>query len=84
MSSIAKVDRKVSKNLKRIFTELEREVERVAGQKMGMSLVIYNSEAGSRLNYISNVDRPAVIQVYQTLLDGWNEGMPDVPAHEVE
>jgi len=84
MSSIAKVDRKVSKNLKRIFTELEREVERVAGQKMGMSLVICNSEAGSRLNYISNVDRPAVIQVYQTLLDGWNEGMPDVPAHEVE
>jgi len=84
MSSVSKADIAVSSNLQRIFKELEEEVEIIAGQKMGMSLVVYNSEPGSRLNYISNVDRPQVVQVFRILLDGWAQGMPDIPAHKVD
>lgn len=58
-------------------------VEEIAGQPMAITMIVFNAEPGSRLNYISTCEREKAIEVYKALLEGWGEGMPDVPAHEV-
>lgn len=73
----------ISRNLQRIFSDLGDELSDLThGKHIGLSLVIFNHEENSRLNYISNIERTEVIKVWETLLDGWSKGMPDVPAHE--
>jgi hypothetical protein len=76
-------DEKVSFELKDIAEKIDDKLESVAGQKMGFSLVVFNVESESRLNYVSNCNRQDVIKVYKTLLEGWEKGMPDIKAHEV-
>ncbi len=73
---------KLSKELKNIAGRLEKEIEHAAGVKMAFTLVVYNTEPGSRLNYISNANRAEVAGCLRSLLEGWEAGMPDVPAHE--
>ncbi len=82
MSHVAKPDALVSKQLQEIFAKLESEVEAIAGQKMLMSLCVFNSEPGSRINYISNGQRKDVAAAWMSMVKGWGEGMPDIPAHE--
>jgi hypothetical protein len=59
-------------------------LEDIAGKPMGFSLIVFNAEAGSRMNYVSNCDRQEVINAMKSLLAGWEQGMPDIPAHEIQ
>ena len=80
--STAKPDLIVSRELQDIFRRLVQEVQELAGEKMMLSLCVFNSEPGSRMNYISNCNREDVETCWLNLINGWREGMPDVPAHE--
>lgn len=77
-------DRKISEELQAIANELEQRLEQIAGQKMNFSLVIFQTELGSRMNYISNTKREDVVGAMQSLLTGWGKGMPDLPAHKFD
>ncbi len=81
MSKTAKADRLVSEQLQGIFKKLESDLEELAGRKMMISLCVFNSEAGSRINYIANGDRKDIAVAWLSMIKGWGEGMPDIPAH---
>lgn len=80
---ISAADVAVSDALRQISDELSAKLEEIAGQRMHFSLIVFQSEPGSRLNYVSNCQRDYVVGAMQALLQGWRAGMPDVPAHEV-
>ena len=73
----------ISENLQHIAKELEKELTFWAGQSMCFTLLVYNTTPGARMNYISNTDKGDCIKAMRSLLDGWEEGMVDIPAHEV-
>lgn len=83
MSKVAKEDIEVSRGLSSLADLVQIEVEKMAGKKMGFALVVFNAEAGSRMNYVSNCDRDQVANALESLLIGWGGGMPDIPAHEI-
>jgi len=76
-------DRLVSEQLRDIADELDKRLLDVAGQSMNFSLLIFQAEEGSRMNYISNCERDSVLQALKSLVHGWEQGMPDIKAHEV-
>ena len=76
-------ENKVSQNLQAIAAEIEDRLQEVAGQRMLFSLVVFNTTPGTRMNYISNGDRDDVATALRNLLESWDQGMPDVPAHKV-
>lgn len=77
-------DRKISEQLKSIADKLDKQLETIAGQRMSFSLVVFNAEAESRMNYIANCNRQDVANAMKSLLHGWEQGMPDIKAHEME
>ena len=84
MTHISKEDLLVSKDLERIFSDLLKEIKKVSGKDHAVSLCIFNSEAGSRVNYISNTDRELVAGAWELMIRHWNEtNMPDIPAHKL-
>lgn len=80
---ISPADRAISESMQELATELHNRLEGIAGQTMGFSLVVFNAEAGSRLNYVSNCDRQEVYSALKSLIAGWEGGMPDIPSHEI-
>jgi len=76
---IASPDLKISKELVSIANQLDDKLREVAGERMGFSLVVFQSELGSRMNYMSNCERGNVRHALTSLLKGWDEGMPDIP-----
>ena len=55
----------------------------ITGEDMGFMLMVFNTTNDARTNYISNCDREEVIDSMKFLLDKWADGLPDIPAHEV-
>jgi len=41
-------------------------------------------QSDSRASYIGNCDRKEIADAVQKCLDHWRDGMPDIPAHEVQ
>lgn len=80
---ISPEDRAVSEAMQALAGSLSSLLEEIAGKPMGFSLIVFNAEAGSRMNYVSNYDRQEVINAMKSLLAGWDAGMPDVPTHEI-
>lgn len=70
----------VSQQLQALARKLDEDIEKIAGQRVGFSLFVYTPE---RMNYISSIDRAEAIAVLENVLEGWKQGMPDVPAHKV-
>jgi hypothetical protein len=70
----------VSQRLQDLARELDRQLEDIAGEPVGFTLIVYTSP---RASYISNVDRKVAIREMLRLLAAWRAGMPDIPAHEV-
>ena len=83
MTAPTKAEVKLSKELQDIAKKLEVTLEKRAGKKMLFSLLIFNEEEGSSMQYISNTDRESIIDALKSLLIGWDEGVADIPAHEV-
>ena len=77
-------DRKISESLRGVADGLDEALEEIAGQKMQFSLIVFQTEPDSRMNYISNCQRDDVVAAMKSLLDGWEQGMPDIKAHELQ
>lgn len=80
---ISPADMAISKSMQQLAGEIGDRLESIAGQRMGFSLIVFNAEAGSRINYVSNLDRREVHTALKCLLEGWEAGMPDVPSHKI-
>ena len=74
----------VSKDLQEIFGKLLAEINESAGAEMSVSLCVFHTKPGSRINYISNMDRKDVAMCWKSMIRGWEQGMPDIPAHKVQ
>ncbi len=74
-------DIRVSLNLQQVARALEEVLDEVAGQRVSFSLFVWTN---GRANYIANsTDRAEIRCALLTVIDGWETGMPDVPAHKV-
>lgn len=73
----------ISKNLQAMAQQIDAQLKEIAGQEIGFFLLVGNTEAGGRTNYISNMDRAQSAEVMLDLLDRWMAGMQDIPAHKV-
>ncbi len=72
---------KISKKLPAVADHLDSKLRKIAGQPVAFSLIVWTE---GRFQYVSNSkDRDEIKGALQALIDGWNDGMPDVPAHEV-
>lgn len=83
MPKVAKEDQEISKGLQDLAALVNKEIKKLSGKETGFALVVFNAEAGSRMNYISNCARNEVANAFESLLVGWKAGMPDIPAHKV-
>lgn len=78
MSSAAVV---VSKDLQQIARDLDKAISKSAGQNVSFSLFVWTE---GRANYISNsTDRAEIKRALMSIIEGWDAGMPDIPAHKV-
>lgn len=72
---------KVSKEAPCIAKRLSDDINQIAGEPVAFSLFIWTE---GRCSYISSAtDRAEIIAVLESMIAGWKEGMPDIPAHEV-
>ena len=76
-------DKEISRKMQDIGKEITDRLKDITGEDTGFSLIVFNREPESRLNYVSNCDREQVVEALTALLEGWGKGMPDIPAHEV-
>lgn len=82
--NLSSADRRISEELSAIADRLNKKLEEIAGQPMSFSLCVFNAEPGSRINYISNCKRDDVANAWLSMIDGWEAGMPDIPAHRID
>lgn len=73
----------ISKNLQDIAQQVSAQLKAITGQEVGFFLLVGNTEAGGRTNYISNMDRAQSVEVMLDLLNRWASGMKDLPAHKL-
>lgn len=71
----------VSRGLQEVARDLDQQLERLAGARVSFSLFVYTE---GRTQYISSSgDRAEIKRAITAILDGWEAGMPDIPAHEI-
>lgn len=73
---------KVSMALQDVAQTIDLQLEAIAGKRIGFSLFVWTD---GRCNYISQagMGRREIKAAIQSVIDGWDQGMPDVAAHEV-
>lgn len=71
----------VSRHLQEIAKEIDKRLEELVGHKVPFSLFVWTED---RSNYISTAERADVATVLRAHLEGWDKGMPDIPAHHYE
>lgn len=76
-------DVKISLALQHIADSIQRQLKGIGVHDRAFALVVFNSKPGGRMQYVANGDRRDVAQALKALLDGWGDGMPDVPAHKI-
>lgn len=79
-----KAEKAVSLAMQGIMTTLDDSITELAGEQMGIALFVFNAVPGGRINYVSNCNRQEVIAALKSMISGWEAGMPDIPAHEVQ
>ncbi len=71
---------KLSKKLQSIARTLDKKIEKVAGERVAFTLIVFTD---GRASYVSTCDRKESVREIKKLLDYWGNGFPDIPAHEV-
>ncbi len=74
------ITHKISTEAKNIAKNVDKNLKEIAGERIGFTLIIYTDD---RATYVSNVSREMAINELKTLMEYWEAGMPDIPAHEV-
>lgn len=63
-----------------IAKDLDKAIEAAAGERVAFTLVVFTE---GRASYISSASREDSVREIRNLLDLWERGMPDVPAHRI-
>lgn len=71
---------KLSLALPEIADIIEQAIFKASGERIGFSLMVFTPD---RASYISNCERSDVIPALAGLLDHWQAGQLDVPAHKI-
>lgn len=71
----------ISVNFQGIMEGLSNVLEEVAGEPTGFALLVFTE---GRASYGSNCQREEVVKELKKLIDFWENGMPDLKAHEVQ
>jgi len=71
---------KLSRKLKSIAKGLDKKIEKVAGERIAFTLIVYTD---GRASYVSTCPREVSVTEIEKLLKLWREGMPDIAAHEI-
>lgn len=77
-------DIKVSMAIQKIAAGLNEVLEEVAGEEYGFMLLTFPFDREARCQYVSNAQREDAVRAISELLERWDEGMPDIPAHDVQ
>lgn len=72
---------RVSERLQAIAKALDGALEDVAGERVAFTLIVFTE---GRASYISTAARADSVREIKHLLGLWEQGMPDVPAHDVK
>lgn len=70
----------VSQQLQQISRRLVRDLNSIAGEPVAFSLIVFTDE---NAQYVSNAERDQVMGAMKKMVEKWEQGMPDVPAHRV-
>lgn len=70
---------RVSEELQRIAQRLDKDIEAAAGERIAFTLLVFTE---GRASYVSTAPREDSVREIKNLLDVWERGMPDVPAHD--
>jgi hypothetical protein len=81
---MANQEQKISKMLRPLAKDIDECLKNAAGENIGFSLIIYPLKDGGRIQYIGNCQRDSSAAAIQALLNGWAQGMPNIPAHKVQ
>lgn len=68
----------ISRELQTIAKELDERLTAIAGKRVAFSLLIWSDDVS---NYISTGERKDVIIAMRELLQHWESGAKDIPAH---
>ena len=71
----------LSRGLKQIAEDLDKAIEAAAGERVAFTLVVFTE---GRASYVSSASRADSIREMRHLLDQWEAGVPDIPAHKVD
>ncbi len=71
---------KLSQNMQGIAQGLDDVIRDIAREQIGFALVVFTE---GRASCVSNCDRAEIVQQLKDLLDIWDQGMPDIPAHKL-
>jgi hypothetical protein len=77
-------ERKISKVLQPLAKDIHECLKTATGESIGFSLIVYPLKDGGRAQYIGNCKREDSARIMQDLLNGWAQGMPNVPAHKIQ
>lgn len=70
----------VSRALQDLAGELDTVLERIAGERVALTLFVWTPEFA---NYVASTkDRGQIIHVLEKFIAKWKAGMPDIPVHE--
>lgn len=69
----------ISKALQGLARDLDKRIESLAGERIAFTLLVFTE---GRASYISTAVREDSVREIKRLLGIWEQGMPDVPAHE--
>lgn len=78
---ITAADRRISGQLQSVAKAVDQALATAAGRRVSFSLFVWTE---GRSQYVSNVQRDDVVRALEETLARWREGMPDVPAHEIQ
>ncbi len=70
---------RLSKRLQAIARALDEAIKDAAGERVAFTLLVYTP---GRASYISTANRDESVREIKHLLSLWEQGMPDVPAHD--
>lgn len=73
-------ERNVSLALQDVARRLQADLDGIAGEPVAFTLIVFTAP---RASYISNARREESVREIKYLLSLWEQGMPDVPAHQV-
>ncbi|MEB2353355.1 MAG: hypothetical protein OZ924_18340 [Burkholderiaceae bacterium] len=70
----------LSERLQDIARQIDRMIETAAGERVAFTLIVFTE---GRASYVSSASRAESIREIKHLLGLWEQGMPDIPAHDV-